>query len=292
MADSSPLAKAAAGAHRICGGVGRRDCHPDQAKHRRYNRRDTYLPSPDSLVGARGCFWRAREIGANRLELFTAESGIRGLRSTATPRGGFAKHFGLQRRVLPREDARAEDLEEWMFRIGYSIGEVRGWQSATMYKRLAGGHAMLEGNIGEVGRSYQWWVPGKDAYGIHITPQRLIELCNCTPDEELLARARALVRVGSDCKRAPSPRFVLHRAALTGVGLGSFPYALCDPRISHFSYVPSRYCSNACSRYLCPIAVPGTCRATSLRREWPALLEWPINKPIGRGHGCSSDSRE
>jgi hypothetical protein len=216
---------------------------------------------------------------ANRLELFTAEIGDKGAAIDCDTARRIAKHFGLRHRVLPREDARAEDLEEWMFRIGYSIGEVRGWQSATMYKRLAGGHAMLEGNIGEVGRSYQWWVPGKDAYGIGITPQRLIELCNCTPDEELLARARAWFE-SVPTANALQVQDLSYIEQRLGCWAGIFPYALCDPG---FLIFPMCHRDIVERMLTLPVSYrrAGHLPRDIIAREWPALLEWPINKPIG-----------
>ena len=93
---------------------------------------------------------------AERLELITIEIGDETAAIDCDTARRIARRFGLKHRVLPLEKAAEADLAEWMFRIAYSTGEVRGWQSATTLKSLPGGHVVLEGNGAELGTN-SWW---------------------------------------------------------------------------------------------------------------------------------------
>jgi hypothetical protein len=179
--------------------------------------------------------------------------------------------------VLPLEQAREEDLEEWMFRISYSTGERRGWQCATMYKRLPGNRAVLEGNIGEVARGY-WWRKD-DTEATVILPERLINLCECPLEEEPLTRARAwLESVPASNALQILDLFMIEQDM--GCWGGVFPYAHCDPGFLVFPL---------CHRGIVErmLMLPASYRRSGrlprdiIAREWPALLEWPINQPIG-----------
>ena len=142
---------------------------------------------------------------APRLELFTAEIGDEGAATDCDTARRIAKRLGLRHRVLPREQARDEDLEEWMFRIGYSTSEQRGWRAVTMYKRLPGGHAVLAGNAGEIARAYYW--NDADAETTEITPERLVAHCDCPLEEEPLQRARAWLDSASAIRALTSRDF-------------------------------------------------------------------------------------
>ena len=216
---------------------------------------------------------------AHRLELFTTEIGDKGAAIDCDTARRIAKRFGLRHRVLPREDAREEDLEEWMFRIGYSTGEYRGFQSATTYKRLPGGHAVLEGNIGELGRRHVWWGRANNTETNLIALERLLKLCKCPPYEEPLARTRAWLQSvpTTDALQVLDLGYIEQRL---GCWAGVFPYAECDPGFAIFPL---------CHREIVErmLRLPTSYRRAGhlprdiIAREWPALLEWPINQPIG-----------
>lgn len=70
--------------------------------------------------------------------------------STGSP---IAKDLGLRYVRLSHRRARPEDLNEWLVRTGWSVGEERGWRACTTFKSLPPGHADLVGMCGELGRA-------------------------------------------------------------------------------------------------------------------------------------------
>lgn len=214
---------------------------------------------------------------APRLELFTAEIGDEGAATDCDTARRIAKRLGLRHRVLPREQARDEDLEEWMFRIGYSTSEQRGWRAVTMYKRLPGGHAVLAGNAGEIARAYYW--NDADAETTEITPERLVGHCDCPLEEEPLQRARAwLDSVPTRNAFDILDLFMIEQDV--GGWASVVQYAECDPGFAIFPL---------CHRGIVErmLALPASYRRMGrmaqdiIAREWPALLDWPVNRPIG-----------
>jgi hypothetical protein len=183
----------------------------------------------------------------------------------------------LNYKILASEDATPEDLDEWMFRIGSSTGEVRGWKCATMYKRLPGGHAMLFGNVGELARGF-WW-QADDMETTVISPHRLLAACRCPSHDDLLERAEAWLRT------APATNTLelldlFYLEQRLGCWAGVWPYAECDPGfvvfpMCHRAVVERMRCLPALFRR------SGALMETIIAREWPELLEWPFNNPVG-----------
>lgn len=214
---------------------------------------------------------------AHRLELFTAEIGDEGAATDCDTARRIAKRFGLRHRVLRREPARDEDLEEWMFRIGYSTSERRGWRAVTMYKRLPGGHAVLAGNAGEVARAYYW--NEEDTGTTVVTPERLVAHCACPLVEETLQRARAwLDSVPSANAHDILDLFMIEQDM--GGWASVIQYAECDPGFAIFPLSHRAIVERM-------LGLPASYRRAGrlprdiIALEWPALLEWPINQPIG-----------
>lgn len=214
---------------------------------------------------------------ADRLELFTAEIGDERAAIDCDTARRIARHLGMKHFVLPMEKARGEDLAEWMFRISYSTGERRGWECATMYKRLPGWHAMLLGNVGEVARGY-WW-RADDTETTVIGPERLIELCRCPPEAETLAQAGVwLEKVPAANALQVLDLFYVEQRL--GCWAGVWGYAQVDPGFVIFSM---------CHRGIVErmLTLPAAYRRSGclpqdiIAREWPELRDWPINQPIG-----------
>jgi hypothetical protein len=214
---------------------------------------------------------------AERLELFTRD--IRDTNSTidCDTAQRIAKQFGLKHRVLPMVRATEADLDEWMFRISYSSSELRGWQCATMYKQLPGGHAVLGGQAGEVARGYYW--RESDTQTTEILPERLIEICECPLEEEPLEKARAWL----DTVPAVNALQILDLFFVEqdmGGWAGIVPYAECDP-----GFVIFPLCHRTVVQRM--LTLPASYRRSGqmprdiIAREWPELLRWPVNEPIG-----------
>ena len=235
----------------------------------------TYLPLTAGL-DSRMLLACARAL-ANRLELFTLDIGDRNSTIDCDTARRIARRFGLKHRVLPMEKARDEDLEEWMFRIGYSTSERRGWQCATMYKRLPGGHAVLTGNGGEVARAYYW--REDDTEATVVTPERLVEHCACPMEEEPLARARAWLDAVPTANALEILDLFMIEQDMGGWA-SIVQYAQCDPGFSIFPL-----CHRDVVQRLLTLPVSyrrsGHLPLDVISREWPDLLAWPINEPIG-----------
>ena len=214
---------------------------------------------------------------AGRLESFTLEAGDRAAAIDCDTAQRIARRFGVRHRVVPMEEATEADLEEWMFRIGYSTGEVRGWQGATMLKRLTGGHALLLGSGGELARGY-FWQPD-DTPNTVISPERLIGYCLCPPEPALVARARSWLDAvpAVDALQTLDMFFIEQDMGCWG---GVFPYADCDPGFEVFPMNHRRVVELM-------LTLPATYRRAGLLqqhiicREWPELLRWPFNQHVG-----------
>jgi hypothetical protein len=214
---------------------------------------------------------------ADRLELYTAEIADERAAIDCDTARRIAKRFGLKHRVLKMQKATEADLQEWICRIASSTGEVRGWQSATMFKRLPGAHAVLDGMGGELARGY-WWRDEDTATEV-ISPERLIGLCGCPLEDEPLARAHAwLETVPAANAFQVLSLFFLEQDC--GCWAGVWPYAQCDP-----GFVVFPFCHREIVERMLMLPVSyrrsGRLPRDIIAREWPALLEWPINQPIG-----------
>jgi len=216
---------------------------------------------------------------ADRLELLTFELGDQRAAIDCDTARRIASCFGLSHSVVPFEEAVPEDLDQWMFRIGYSTGEVRGWHCATMVKRLPGGRAVLEENIGELARGY-WWAED-DTETTHITAERLVGYCECPLDEIPLAQAREWLRTVPAANALQLLDLFSIEQDL-GCWAGILPYAECDPGFQLFPLNHRRIIElmlrlpNAYRR-------AGHLQRDVIAQEWPELLLWPFNEFVGTG---------
>jgi hypothetical protein len=218
----------------------------------------------------------ARDL-KDRLELYTAQIPDGSARIDCAIASSIAKTYGLNYKILASEDATQADLDEWMFRIGSSTGEVRGWKCATMYKRLPDGHARLLGNVGELARGF-WW-RADDTETTVISPHRLLAACRCPSHDELLERANAWLRTAPVANTLELLDLFYLEQRL-GCWAGVWPYAECDP-----GFVVFPMCHRAIVEHMRRLPVSfrrsGALMETIIAQEWPELLEWPFNKPVG-----------
>jgi hypothetical protein len=191
--------------------------------------------------------------------------------------GRIARRFGLRHQRVQAETPTEDDLREYMFRISDSTGEVRGWRCATMYKRLPGGHAVLLANANELGGSRLW--QSKDTERSVITPERLLEACRCPPLEEPLARTRAWMKA-VPVANALQLLDMYYLEQRLGCWAGVTPYAECD---IGFAVQPMSH-RDVIERLLqlpIPFRRAGALTSAIIEREWPELLDWPFNVPVG-----------
>lgn len=215
---------------------------------------------------------------ADRLELFTAEVGDDIAAIDCNTARRIAKRFGLEHRVLPLEEATEEDLAEWMFRISYSTGERRGWQSATMLKRLPGGHAVLQGSGAELGTNFG--MRRRFSEATVILPEQLLDICGCPPDDEPLERVRTWLAAVPAARPLQTIDLFFVEQRL-GCWAGVCAYAECD---LGFTILP--VCHRRAIELM--LTLPSSHRNSNdllsldiIAREWPELRDWPINQPIG-----------
>jgi hypothetical protein len=214
---------------------------------------------------------------AGRLELVTARIGDDTAAVDCDIARRIAKRFGLNHRVLPTKASTQEDLDEWTYRTSNATGENRGWKTITMYKALAGGHAVLFANANELAWNDTFeWLNSKTPV---IRPELLLEACGCPPMEEPMARAAAWVR---SLPLAHSlqvwPLWYLEQRL--GSWAGVWAYAYCD---LGFVVMPACH-RRAVERMLTlPLSyhLAGVFMRDVVAREWPELLEWPLNQPQG-----------
>ena len=218
----------------------------------------------------------ARDL-AERLEVFTRKADdTLGAIDYGIARK-IAKRLGLNYRVLANEKASDEHLDEYMFRISYSTSEFRGWQSATMLKRLPGDHAVLVGCAGEVARGYYW--RDEDTETTTMRPERLLQICACPPEDEPLARARAWLDTipAVNAFQVLDPFFVEQDL---GGWAGILQYAECD---AGFTIFPLCHRDIVERMLMLPICYrrEGRMPRDLVAQEWPLLLEWPVNQAVG-----------
>jgi hypothetical protein len=213
---------------------------------------------------------------ADRLELMTVEINDETAAIDCDTARRIAGRFGLRHRVLPMEESTQAELDEWVVRVGCSVGEVRGWQSAATLNRLPRGHAMLLGTGGELARGYCW--REDDTEAAVIAPERLLELCQCPAQDEPLARARAWLQT----QRAGNALQLLDLFMVEqdmGCWAGVWPYGECDASYDLFPLCHRRIVERM-------FGLPADYRRSGqlprdiIAREWPELLAWPFNKPV------------
>lgn len=215
---------------------------------------------------------------ADNVELFTAEIPDEDGKLDCEIAGQIANRFGLKHRVLPTEAATEQDLQDWMSRIAFSTGEFRGWQAATMFKRLGKGYGwLLKGVPGGLERSYFSYPD--DTETTVIPPERLLAHCLCPPYEEPLAWARNWLRTVpvADSFQILDFFFLEQRA---GCWAGIWPYAECGYGVVLFPMCHRRVVERMLTL---PLAYRRS-RALMqdiIAREWPELLEWPFNAAVG-----------
>jgi len=229
---------------------------------------------------------------ADRLELFTVPIPDDGGYIDVAIARKIAKRFRLPHFVPKYQRSKPEDLERFMYRIGYSTGELRGWQSTTMFQEADPGYAQLDGAIGALERGI-WYRIG-ETESTRITPERLLECCWGVPQSELtLAPMRQWLETipATDALQVLDLFYLEQRL---GCWAGVLPYAEgCDPGfviypmchreiITRMLSLPTQYRLLGFHEYEVHHSrgTPPFMKAI-VEREWPELLAWPFNEPVG-----------
>ena len=197
------------------------------------------------------------------------------------------RQLHLRHLVPPWRKPKQEDVDKWMFRVGYSVWEKRGMQTTTTLKQVNPAYAHLYADTGEVARAYL-------AHKLSATERSKI-----TPEHLHSCW-------GLTSRRAPSTAFTIaplrhwlgtvpaadtiqlldlfYIEQILGCWGGIWPYA--DSSDQGFITFPM------CHREVIEriLTLPPQYRRSGalardvINREWPELLAWPFNEPIGFMH--------
>jgi hypothetical protein len=223
----------------------------------------------------------ARDV-ADRLELFTVPIPDDGAYVDVAIARRIARRFRLRHFVPQFQESRQEDLDEWMFRIGCSTGEQRGWRAATMFRQANPAYAQLDGAVGGLERIGESLRPG-ETMSSQVIPERLVNRCRAPSSEPILSVfQRWLSNVPVDNAFHILDLYEIEQRL--GCWGGILPYAEGgDPGFVLFPM---------CHREIVErmITLPPEYRLSCalmkdvIRAEWPELLAWPFSKPIGVMH--------
>lgn len=199
-----------------------------------------------------------------------------------------ARTLGLEHHIVPNLPARNEDLEIWMHRIAYSVGEPRGWQATTARRTLDTNRVRLAANIGDIAR--RAYATPADSSDSVITPDRLVVHA---------LRHRGTLTAGQAAASA-SPVILeqlehwIDQAGTTdalqlldmfylenriGSWAGVFPYA--DYYGPGFTIFPMCHRDVVANMMEVPhhVRQEGSLLVEVTRQAWPELLAWPFNAP-------------
>ncbi len=229
---------------------------------------------------------------ADRITFFTAEHERSDERSWLDCSTGsrVAKDLGLRYVRLSHRRPRPEDLDEWLVRTGWSVGEERGWQACTTFKSLPPGHADLVGMCGELGRAEHWpeqlpafWTPhaGQSEFGRdQLLDFFLIFYGGGRPLPH--PQSRSTIAEWLESMQTYDLHLVFDLFEIEqrlGTWGGVFPYGFAhDGRFQLFPFSHRQIFEALLSL---PISVRLNDDLTHLliESEWPALLAYPFNRP-------------
>jgi hypothetical protein len=220
----------------------------------------------------------ARDV-ADRLELFTVPIPDDGAYVDVAIARKIARRFHL-RHFVPRFQAPDQkDLDEWTFRTGCSTGEQRGWRAMTMFRQANPVYAQLDGAVGGLERIGEVLKPG-ESMSSQILPERLIQRCLAPRSGPVLSIFQNwLATVPADNAFHVLDLFEIEQRL--GCWGGIWPYAeggnpgfilfpLCHREvIERMITLPMEY------------RLSGALMKDVIASEWPELLAWPFNRPIG-----------
>jgi hypothetical protein len=188
------------------------------------------------------------------------------------------RRFGLKHVGLRFQDPRLYEVGEWLFRTGFSLGGLPGWRGASAVRKLNPRRVDLSGHIGELARANYWGaeVPSSE----EVAPARLTAICGFPPNSTTKPRFQEWLAGLSFLEPDRILDFFYLEQRL-GCWAGIIPYGVAEDGqclvfplchreiIALMLALPHRYRWNGAL----PIDI--------VRREWPELLEYPINTPLG-----------
>jgi hypothetical protein len=188
------------------------------------------------------------------------------------------QRFALKHILLRFQGPRSYEVGEWLFRTGFSLGTQSNWQGASAVRQLNPQRVDLSGHIGELARADYW--RAEDPSAEEVTSARLTAICGFPLNSTTQPRFQKWLA------RLPflEPDRILDFLYLEqrlGCWAGIMPYGVAED--GQFQVFP------LCHREIIELmlALPrsyrwnGSLPIDIIRREWPELLEYPINTPMG-----------
>jgi hypothetical protein len=197
------------------------------------------------------------------------------------------RHVRLSRRPPTRHD-----LDEWLFRTGWSVGEEKGRQAVTTFKSLPPGHVDLVALCGELSRAEHWpeqlpdfWTPhpGETEFRRDQLVDFFMNLyfpLNGGRHPRSLSVIEAWLESVEPCGLyfAHDLFYIEQRLGTWG---GVYPYGFsADGRFQLFPFSHREIFEAMMSLPTEVRLADGFTRAL-IESSWPELLEYPFNRPHG-----------
>ena len=217
---------------------------------------------------------------ADRMTIFTAEHEYpdeTAWLDCSTARR-IARDLQLRYLTVPFRRPLPEDLEEWVYRTGATVGEYRGWRASSTYKQLPVGHADILTPISDLMRGLYW--RAEDNERSTIEPGRLLERCG-TGNHPLGHRA---VTEWLESLPTKNPFLTLSLFSIEqrlGCWGGVIPYAYNDG--GRFQLFP--FCHREIITAMMSLPTErrteGSLQKELIERQWPELAAYPFSQPRG-----------
>jgi len=219
----------------------------------------------------------------NRVELFTVPIPDDSAYLDVAIARKIGNRVGMRHLIPNYEASTQEDLDEYMYRIAYSTGEVRGYQAATMFKKANPAYAQLGGAIGSLERGA--WYHKNHTEESDLDIDFLLWRCEMPRLPIIYSTIRRWMDTApvADALQCLDLFYLEQRL---GCWAGILPYAetrdpgfiihpMCHRQIiERMMTLPTEYrLHNRRHDRTAPFM------QEVIKREWPELLEWPINSP-------------
>lgn len=192
-----------------------------------------------------------------------------------------ARRFRMRHLVPEYQEPKPSDLSEYMFRIAYGTGELRGWQASTMFRKADPSYIQLDGGVGGLERMGEGigLRPG-ETITMKNLPDRFVRDCKAPRTSQMLALFKRWIETAPAVNAFQVLDLFEIEQVYGGWG-GNLLYAESpDPGTIFYPM---------CHREIIErmITLPDEYRLKAIlmrdiiRREWPELLSWPFSQPVG-----------
>jgi hypothetical protein len=188
------------------------------------------------------------------------------------------RRFGVKHVVLRFQDSRSYEVREWLFRTGFSLGGLNIWRGASAVRRLNPQRVDLSGHVGELARANYW--EAEEPSGEEVALARLAAICSAPLTSTTQPRFQKWL-AGLPFLEPDRILDLFYLEQRLGCWAGIMPYGIAED--GEFLVFP------LCHREIIELmlALPrsyrwaGSLPIDIIRHEWPELLEYPINTPLG-----------